>query len=222
VVTTIAVADWNLGPDEVEALARRVGGQFHYGRHPDHAIVKGAQRVSVRNLGRNGSDHDALLYRMVLPDRLGHRDGGGEEFRVLLWNVYVGQSTGDLAVTLANLIDRHEPHLVALSEAYKARGVLGAVPGYRRVQGLSPFGESRDCAVLIRRDLTVIRKGFLFMKEPWIGPKHGLRKKPRRYVRVRVRTKSSQTVRLLSAHLPFGEKPRAESLARIAAWFKHR
>lgn len=212
-MTTVAVADWNLGAGEVEAIARQCGGGFFPGHHVDHAIVRGAEKVSVKNLGRNGSDHDALLYTLTLP--------GGETFRILLWNVYVGHEPDALGAALARLIDAHQPHLVALSEAYRARKPLGQQSGYRRVQGLLPIGEDRDCAVLIRGDLLVVRKGFLRMREPWIGPKHGLRKRPRVYVRVRVRTKSGQTVRLLAAHLPFGEKPRAESIARITAWFKH-
>lgn len=210
-MTEAVFADWNLGPGEIEALALRVDGQFVPGHHVDNAIVRGAEKVTVKNLGPWGSDHDALLYTLTLPN--------DEEFRVIAWNVYVGQRPDKVGIALAKMVDQHQPHAIALSEAYRCYGALGQLAGYRRIQGHVPLGENRDCALMVRLDLTVVRSGIERMARRWVGPKHGLDKEPRRFPRARVRTKSGQTVRLMAAHLPFGPAPVQESLDRIARWF---
>lgn len=211
--STVVVADWNLGPGEVEALARRVGGRLVNGHRIDHALAVGVDVVEVRNLGSQGSNHDALLYRLRLPN--------GEEFRIIGWNVFNGRSPARIAATVAKLIDRHQPHAVALSEAYSLRRPLKAIPGYALHQSRLPFGENRDCALLLRLDLRVLHSGIRRMALNWVGPKSGKRQQPRRYPFARVRTKGGHEVRLMSAHLPFGKAPVRESLDAIAAWIKN-
>lgn len=211
--STIVVADWNLGPGEVEALASKVGGRLVNGHHVDHAVAVGVETVEVRNLGRHGSDHDAVLYRLKLPN--------GEEFRVIGWNVHRGRNPQVVTVALAKMIDKHQPHAVALSEAYDLRAALKGIAGYRLRHGLLPFGENRDCALLLRQDLVVLNSGVRRMTVGWIGPKHGKAQQPRRYPFARVQTPGGQEVRLMSAHLPFGKAPVRESLDAIAAWIKN-
>jgi hypothetical protein len=214
VVATIAVGDWNLGPGEVEALGREAGAELAHGRAIDHALFAGLDLVSVRRLGKRGSDHhDVLLFTFALP--------GGERFRVLCWNVWAGQKPESVQVNLAKLVDEVQPHIIALQEAYRVRRVLGRVTGYRRIQGLLPLpSEDRDCALLVREDLKVLRSGLLRMRSSWISPRTRRPQGARRYPRVRVRTKSGAVVRLLCVHLPFGRKPVAESIERIVAWIK--
>lgn len=208
-VTTAVFADWNLGPGRVESIARTAEGSFIPGHGVDNAIVKGAE-VTVTVLSNHGSDHPAVLYRLTLPN--------GEVFRVLAWNVYVGQKPEAVAKQLSRMIDHYQPHAVALSEAYRCWSVLGRIAGYKRHQGLLPLGENRDCALLLRKDLTVVRSGIRRMRQRWIGPKHSLDKGPRCYPYARVRTKKGSVVRLMAAHLPFGDAAVTESIDRIVAW----
>ena len=210
-VVTLAAGDWNLGPAEVEAIARLAGAEFVKGHGVDNAITDGAEPIEVRPLAKHGSDHRPVLFVFRLPT--------GEEFRLLTWNVYVAQAPAHVAAELCKMVDHYQPPAVCLQEAYRCRRVLGGIPGYRRIQGLSPLGEARDCAVLVRLDLTYVGRGMTRMRERWVGPKHGLSKRPRIYPRARVKTKGGQVVRLMSVHLPFGAKAVAESIKRIVAWF---
>ena len=216
-MTAGVFGDWNLAQPEVEAIARRAAAQFVPGQHIDNAIVLGAKKVVAVPLGKHGSDHPAVLYRITLPN--------GEEFRVLAWNVYVARHPRDVHTALMELIDQTQPHAVALSEAYRCHTILGFVTGYRRLQGALPLGENRDCALLLRNDLKVLRSGISRMKQRWVGPKHAKAKGPRRFPHARVQTASGQVVRLMAAHLPTGGPTShrngaavRESIARIVTW----
>ena len=186
-------ADWNLSGSEVAQLAARMGANFIEGHAVDHGIVHGADSVTVTNVGKHGSDHPALLFTLTF---------GRDVVRTLWWNVYVGQKPADVGASLGWLADQYQPHVIALCEAYHCRKVLSGIAGYHRFQGL--FGEAKEIAVLVRRDIRVLRMGWLRMKTRWIGPKHRRPHGPRRYARLRLELRSGLRFRVLAVHMPTG------------------
>ena len=118
--------------------------------------------------------------------------------------------------------------MIGLQEAYRCREVLadlGREHGYDVVQGEN-VGEGADCAVLVRTDAPVVRRGLARMRERWIGPKHHLPKQPRVFPRARARLFDDVELRVMSAHPatggphgPNGASVR-ESLTRIAHWIQ--
>lgn len=213
-IPMVMLGDWNLDLARIGKLARQLGAELVPGRHPDHALVRDFQvcRI-VRARSRHGSDHH---HPIVLTVEL----RGGELVTFLYWNVYVGQAPKDVAVELAKLIDAHAPHVVQLSEAYRCRRVLGQVPGYRRLQGLN-IGEGADVALLVRRDVRVVRQGTMVMRLGWVGP-HGKRRTPRIYRAALLELRTGARMRVLGIHLPPGAGVNApavaESLRRLARW----
>lgn len=213
-----APGDWNLGTYDVEQIAARIGGELVTGRGPDHAIARGVKVGKVTRLNKYGSDHHAILFDLHLPT--------GENLRVLWWNVYVGSAPEHVLEVLQELQHKHQPHIIALCEAYRLRGL--PLAGYRLIQGHRAPGlaetEAADVALMIRRDLALLNTGRVAMRLRWTGPVHDKPRGPRRYVRARVRTKRGFVLRVLAVHMPTGglDGPNAaavhESINRIVRW----
>lgn len=191
---SLVIGDFNLPAEVVGKLAKRAGGALVVGHGVDHAITLGAHLERVlRNLPRAGSDHAPLLLDLTVD---------GERVSVLWWNVYVGQEPTAVLRAVCHLADRWQPHVIALGEAYRCRSVLGRVPGYRRHQGRR--GESVAMAALVRRDVKILRHGWLDMLRAWIGPKLGRRHDPRSFPRLRLELPSGAVFRILPVHFPTG------------------
>ena len=214
----IIVGDFNLSADEVAQIAEQLGGEFVRGHGVDHAIIVGdLELVSVyRHLPRYDSDHAPLLLTVRIT-------GSRYSVRILWWNVYVGAPPASVLRAVCELADRYVPDVIVLGEAKRCRELLGRVPAYRHRQGRT--GEARNMAVLVRRQASVLRRGWLAMREPWIGPRHDLRHGPRDYPYARVASSDREAVvRVLAVHFPTGgydgRNVRAvrESVERVIAW----
>lgn len=223
---SLAIGDYNLNDTQVRALAEQIGGRLVMGRGVDHGILTGddVRLVGVRrNLPRYGSDHGPILVDLDIEwDNLELL----ERVRVLWWNVYVGQHPDTVLRAVCELVDEHQPHVVALGETYRCRGVLGRVPGYRRHQGHR--GEAVAMTVLVRRDVEVRSRGWLNMRRDWIGPVHDKLHGPRSFPRLRLRFKHGAELRLLAVHFPTGGhdgRNRAavlEAAKRVKRWGRRR
>lgn len=211
----VMVGDWNLVLGDVAAIAAEVGGRAVPGRGVDHAIVRRLHVVKVTRVrDKHGSDHHH-------PIVLDLQTAQGQRLRILYWNVYGGNTAAEVQPQLARLIDTYRPHIVQLSEAYKLRRVLAAVPGYKRYQGFN-IGEGAEVAILVRRSIVVRGDGVLRMRLGWTGPLTGRRRGPRRYRRVRVQLAPGVVVRVLGVHFPPGPRMNAaavhESTDRVIRW----
>lgn len=114
--------------------------------------------------------------------------------RLIAWNIRTGNKQAQAAVR--DLIDEHQPHVLALSEAYSLRlpdGFCGydvrqeAVPNARRAPWFhEPVSEYGEQATLYRPGVGVGRDRVVPMSQTWIGPVNGLEHEPRRSRRSRV------------------------------------
>lgn len=81
---------------------------------------------------------------------------------------------------LAKYVSQHNPHVVVLQQANRARDFLSKIEGYRHYQyGREDGLEATRNAVLLRDDVELIKEFPLRMKEPWRGPKAGILHNPR-------------------------------------------
>lgn len=215
----LVIGDFNLTAEDVADLADRVGGVMVKGSRVDHAIISDEVRLEVvrRDLPRYGSDHEPLLLAVRV---------AGERIVVLWWNVYVGQHPDHVLRGVAELADRFQPDVIALGETYRVRKVLGTVPGYKRIQGRPGRGrlsERAELAILVRRNVTIVARGWVHMRVTWTGPKHALSHGPRIFPRVRIRVGAAELA-ILAVHLPTGgytgrNGPAVrETAARIVRW----
>lgn len=212
----IALGDINLNARAFEDLIiRPTNGRIAVGHGVDHAAMWGpVTLLSVRRLLAGGSDHPPILYTFIID---------GRPVRVIAWNVYVGQAPTAVQQRLENLTTLYMPHVVVLFEAYRCRRVLGHIDNYRRHQRVTP-GEARGLAVLVRKDVAILRRGWLRMAISWVGPVHGHAKPPRTYPRLRLRTAGGVTFRILGLHLPTGgvkgrnKRAVLETIKRVQAW----
>lgn len=211
----LAMGDWNLPAAKVEDIATLMGGQLVVGRGIDNAIRAGARLIrTIRPRDLYGSDH----HRPIILDLLVQ----GVEVRALYWNVWQGQSPAHVAAHLAQLIDKYQPQVVALSEAYRCRKVLGQVPGYRRFQGF--IGEASNVAVLVRRDLTVAGRHRMRMRRTWVF--RGNVRRPRVYQAVRLELGPGNYLSVLGIHFPpspgVNHLAVDESIRRVVRWGRRR
>lgn len=211
----LILGDWNLSFADVQALAKQMGGKAVRGKGPDHAIVIGGQPVSVRVLGKHGSDaHHAVLFDFDF-------DSGYRDVRVLLWNVWVGQHPGSVRRSLRRLTRKHRPDVVVLNEAYRCGHVLQKIPGYSVYQGPN-VGEGADVAVLVADRYKVRKSRALKMRETWTVVSKGRRKSPREYRIVRVKLDHALVLPILGIHGPTDNPINAaavdESSRRVVRW----
>lgn len=145
---------------------------------------------------------------------------------VLAWNVYIGNLPGKVRAQLAKWIDDHSPHVIILMEATRMYGHLDGL-GYRVIQfrprRMRPGNQpaTANIAIMVRRDLRILRTAALWMTVFWLGPKHGWPQDPRVYRFVKVRRGGllrGKTWRLGGAHTPFGKEARVESRVRLVRW----
>lgn len=123
--------------------------------------------------------------------------------------------------TLWRHIRTFKPDVVVVQQAYRARAFLKRIKGYnvyhwKDVRG----GEWNGIAVLVRKDVEVVKVKTLVMKRHWTGPKAGKRHEPRVYPAFRLRKEDAELY-LLGIHLPtHNEKlAQAESFDKIADYF---
>lgn len=204
----VVVGDWNGTYGDVDALAAAIEGTTMRGHSVDYAVGRGAVPIRRLVIRAHGSDHNPILYTFKLSD--------GSAFTVLSWNVDQGQSPASVLTAVASLVDRFQPDVVQLSEAYRCRKVLRRIPGYKRYQGLN-VGEGADVAVLVRRNIPVRAAWAMRMHEPWSYK--GRPRRPRVYRVVRL-VPHGHVVRFLGVHLPTrnSEDAQAESYRRIRRW----
>lgn len=211
----LILGDWNLTFPEVQALATSMGGKAVRGKGPDHAIVIGGEPVSVRVLGKHGSDaHHAILFDLDF-------DSGYRDVRALLWNVWVGQHPGSVRRSLRRLTRKHKPDVVVLNEAYRCGHVLQKIPGYSVFQGPN-VGEGADVAVLAANRHEVRRTRVLKMAETWTVVSKARLKSPREYRAVRVKLHRDLVLPVLGIHGPTQHAINAaavdESSRRVVRW----
>lgn len=148
---------------------------------------------------------------------------------VLLWNVYVGQKPTAVLAELKQMTAKHEPEIIVLSEAARSFNVLDDLPHYRRVQ-VKPDGatgrkvdEDGDVAILVRRDVALLRQRPIRMAQPWTGPKHGLPHEPRVYHAVLIKDQGVRW-RILGGHWPTpsakNTKAITETTTRVRRWMR--
>lgn len=92
-----------------------------------------------------------------------------ERLRVVTHNVWVGQRADQLRANVNRLIRDTAPHILNLQEAARFGGT---VPGYRRhAADDHPRPYAAMCVQLVRRDLTIVRRGVMVINGPWwTGP----------------------------------------------------
>ena len=138
-----------------------------------------------------------------------------EDITVLAANI----ETRKASQSLLNLIHKHDPDVVIVEQAYRARRWLRRIKGYQHRQYWGP--EASGIAVLVRDGIRINRRRKLRMKRTWVGPKAGRFHQPRVYPAL-VLIKGAVTFRVLGIHLPTRNQPVAqdESLRRIVKYFR--
>lgn len=138
-----------------------------------------------------------------------------EQLKVLAANIETHKASPDLL----KLIRRHNPDVVIVEQAYRARLWLRSIRKYRSRQYWGP--EASGIAVLVRRDIRIVRRTALRMKLSWTGPKAGRRHAPRVYPAL-VLHKGAVAFRVLGIHLPSHNNAVAqvESLRAVVRYFR--
>lgn len=98
---------------------------------------------------------------------------------------------------------RIKPDVVVLTEAYRACDSIRSIAraqGYHVVQRHCSRGA--DTAVLVRRNLTIVKHWYLRMKRAWTGPHHG-HQPPKSYPVLWVRTAQGQMWVVAGVHFPW-------------------
>ena len=126
-----------------------------------------------------------------------------ERLDVVAANIESRKHSGELLA----LIREHEPDVVIVEQAYRARRWLRRIKGYRAYQLWGP--EASGIAVLIHHGVRVQRRRALRMTRSWVGPKAGRRHRPRVYP-VFVLVKGGVTFRVIGVHLPSHNNPAAQ------------
>jgi endonuclease/exonuclease/phosphatase family metal-dependent hydrolase len=125
--------------------------------------------------------------------------------------------------TLWQNIRKHNPDVVVVQQAYRARAWLKTLRGYKSYHEIDrKGGEWNGVAVLVRKDIQVVNIRHLVMTEPWTGGKAGKRHEPRVYPVVRLRKGVGEDLYVVGVHLPtFNDKDaQAESFREIEEYFK--
>lgn len=122
---------------------------------------------------------------------------------------------------LARLIEQHQPDVVVVEQAYRARAWLAGIDGYKHRQYKPRKGaEWHGIAILVRRGVAIKRRQALVMKRDWTGPKADKRHEPRVYPAL-VLSKDGVTFRVLGIHWPTHNNldAQAESRHAVADYF---
>lgn len=96
-----------------------------------------------------------------------------------------------------------KPDVVVLTEAYRACDSIRSIAraqGYNVVQRHCSRGA--DTAVLVRKNLTIVKHWFLRMKRAWAGPHHGAQP-PKSYPVLWVRNAQGQMWVVVGVHFPW-------------------
>lgn len=152
---------------------------------------------------------------------------------VLAWNVYVANSDRNVEHHLAEWIRDHGPHVIVLNEARGHADVLRRVArehGYELFQEdpapkpkVGPIPENGNTAVMVRRDVDVIRRRTVAMRLRWLVVSHNRWHLPRRYEVITLRL-DGRRWKVRASHWPtngFDGRNRAafrESAVRARAW----
>ncbi|WP_310962161.1 endonuclease/exonuclease/phosphatase family protein [Nocardioides terrisoli] len=139
--------------------------------------------------------------------------------RIIGWNVENTHAPDAVRREVAKLIAVHDPDVICLQETYHLHGHLDGL-GYQVVQFRPRRGESEraETAILVRDGLRIKGRLAIRLRQHWRGPKAGKRHDGRvyRYVRVKVRR---VVWKVGCVHQPFGQGPKAESIAAVQRWF---
>ena len=143
--------------------------------------------------------------------------------RLLSWNVENTHAPADVAAELTKLVKAHHPHAITLQETYRLRPTLkrwAKQHGYRLVQRRPRKGDSEraEVAILVRKHLPIRKRRSIRLSLPWKGPKAGRVHDGRLYRWVLVE-ENGVWWRIASVHQPFGQGPKAESIAAVQRWF---
>ena len=144
---------------------------------------------------------------------------------ILAWNVYIGNTAAVIREALKERIDMYHPEIIALMEATRLYDNLHKL-GYQQIQlkprKLRPNTQPEDSNIvlLVRNDIEIVKSFVMRMTEFWSGPKHGWPHDPRVYRWVRVKY-NGEIWKIGAAHVPFGEKARAETVRRLVQWFRN-
>lgn len=139
--------------------------------------------------------------------------------RIIGWNVENTHEPAAVRAELAKLIDAHHPDVICLQETYHLHDKLDRL-GYQVIQYRPRKGESEraEVAILVRNGLKIKRGLRIRLAKVWRGAKLGKRHDPRVYRWTRV-VKDGVTYKIGSIHQPFGQSPKAESVAAVQSWF---
>lgn len=146
-----------------------------------------------------------------------------EFLQVIAWNVYIGNRAVAVRKALVAMIARYTPDVFVLMEASGLYGDLEGL-GYKVVQ-MKPVPLKRgnqpaqaNIAILVGPDFQIKKRFAQYMREFWIGPKHGWPQDPRVYRWVKIKRKDvfwARTWKIGGAHIPFGVEARQESVSRL-------
>lgn len=151
---------------------------------------------------------------------------------LVAWNVKTGNERA--AAGIQTLAKQQGPAVLGLIEVGYLFDELPAIAkrlGYRVLQekplpwrvGQLPVPEQGDTALLVHRDVTVVREHVATMAEPWTGPVNGWEHAPRRYRRARLEV-DDLVWRTSLEHWPTGgvegrnSRAAAETMRRSKTW----
>jgi hypothetical protein len=132
-------------------------------------------------------------------------------FDAISWNIRRTTPVANVRGALTHMITKRSPDEIYLYEAAHLYGELDGL-GYRVYQ---LKGRTRgNVLALVRNDVSIMRSRVVRMKEFWVGPLLNRPQKPRIYRLLKIK-KRGIVWKTMGVHLPFGQKPRRESVLRI-------
>lgn len=142
---------------------------------------------------------------------------------VVSWNARVDNNTRRGITAIAQGIG---PHVIGTTEVARRSDAELSHAGYRlyrhsmkraKVRGRTP--EWRNSAVLVRRDVEVLRITWKVERTPWRGPKAGVRHDPRVWPELVIRVDGKILKVAPALHFPFGDAQ--DDMARnVARWMR--
>lgn len=147
------------------------------------------------------------------------------ELEVLSWNVLYKNDADAVVAEVKDILTHQEPEVMVLYESIKLYNRLEGM-GYavfqfkprRRNKGHT--SHNGNIVVMVRRDIQIARTFAAWMKLTWIAPRTKRKQDPRVYRGVKI-VKNQVTWKIMGVHLPFGAKPRRESVVRIKKWISN-
>lgn len=126
------------------------------------------------------------------------------ELTVLAWNCYTASDDDDVLAQLNRWVDRHDPDVIALSEAASHYDVLDRLDGFTVLQekpGTRRGNDAGDCALLVADRVKITHGWVSRMTRMWYVFKHNVAHEPHAYQVARLRL-DGQAWRVRASHWP--------------------